>query len=94
MDTATKTGMDAEKTASKTVVQKTAEATGDSVGNKIAEKIASLGKPKEKEKNKRSRRNLYSTKKRQQIIDELRLFGMKNVTPVYNNAISKNCKLS
>ena len=94
METATKTGMHAAKTGSKRVVQNTAEATGDSIGNKIAEKITSLGKPNEKEKNKRSRRNLYSTKKRQQIIDELRLFGMKNVTPVYNNAISKNCKLS
>ena len=29
MDTATKTGIDAAKTASKRVVQKTAEATGD-----------------------------------------------------------------
>ena len=29
MDTATKTGIDAAKTASKTVVQKTAKATGD-----------------------------------------------------------------
>ena len=29
MDAATKTGLDAEKTASKRVVQKTAEATGD-----------------------------------------------------------------
>ena len=34
MGTATKTGMDAAKTASKRVVQKTAEATGDLIGNK------------------------------------------------------------
>ena len=46
MDTETKTGMDAAKTASKTVVQKTAEATGYLIGNKIADKITSLGKPK------------------------------------------------
>ena len=32
MDTATKTGIDAAKTASKRVVQKTAEATGDLIG--------------------------------------------------------------
>ena len=32
MDTATKTGIDAAKTASKTVVQKTAKATGDLIG--------------------------------------------------------------
>ena len=34
MDTATKTGMDAAKTAPKRVVQKTAAATGDLIGNK------------------------------------------------------------
>ena len=36
-NTATKTGIDAEKTASKRVVQKTAAATGDLIGNKIAD---------------------------------------------------------
>ena len=46
MDIATKTGIDAAKTASKRVVQKTAEATGDLIGNKIADKITSLGKTK------------------------------------------------
>ena len=51
MGTATKTGMDAAKTASKRVVQKTAEATGDLIGNKIADEITSIGKPKEKQKN-------------------------------------------
>ena len=50
MDTATKTGIDAAKTASKRVVQKIAEATGDLIGNKIADKITSLGKTKQKEK--------------------------------------------
>ena len=39
MDTATKTGIDAAKTASKRVVQKTAEATGDLIGNKISDKV-------------------------------------------------------
>ena len=52
MDTATKTGIDAAKTAAKRVVQKTAEATGDLIRNKIADKITSIGKPKEKEKTK------------------------------------------
>ena len=37
MDTVTKTGIDAAKTASKRVVQKTAEATEDIIGNKIAD---------------------------------------------------------
>ena len=51
MDTATKTGIDAAKTASKKVVQKTTEATGDLIGNK-ADKITSISKPKEKKTNK------------------------------------------
>ena len=50
MDTATKTGIDATKTASKRVFQKTAEATEHLIGNKVADKITSIGKPKEKEK--------------------------------------------
>ena len=64
MGTATKTGMDAAKTASKRVVQKTAEATGDLIGNKIADKITSIGKPQEKGKTKKNRKNLHSTRKR------------------------------
>ena len=39
MDTTTKTGIDAAKTASKRVVQKSAEARGDLIGNKITDKI-------------------------------------------------------
>ena len=53
MDTATKTVIDAAKTASKRVIQKTAEATGDLIGNKTADKITSTGKPKEKKKQKK-----------------------------------------
>ena len=72
MDTATKTGIDAAKTASKRVVQKTAEDTGDLIGHKIADTITSLGKPKEKTKTKEK---IYiSPEKRQQIIDDLKLF--------------------
>ena len=48
IDTATKTGIYAAKTASKRVVKKTAEATGDLIGNKIADKITSVGKQKKK----------------------------------------------
>ena len=51
IDTATKTGIDAAKTASKRVVQKTAEAAADLIGNKIADKINSIGKTKEKTNN-------------------------------------------
>ena len=73
MDTATKTGIDAAKTASKRVVKKTAEATEDLIGNKIADKITSLGKTKRKEKEERQ--EIYiPPKKRQQIIGDLRLF--------------------
>ena len=74
MDTATKTGIDDAKVASKKVVEKTAEATGDSTGNKIADKITSIGKPKEKEKAKEIEEIYIPSEKRQQIIDDLRLF--------------------
>ena len=74
MDNATKTGMDAAKTASKRVVQKTAGATVDLLGNKIADKIISLGKRKEKEKPKEIEKIYIPPEKRQQIIDDLRLF--------------------
>ena len=75
MDTTTKTGIDAAKTASKRVVQKTAEATGDLIGNKIADKITSIGKPKEKEKPEEIEEIYILPEKRQQIIDDLRLFS-------------------
>ena len=50
MDTATRTGIDAAKTASKRVFQKTAVDTGDLIRNKTADKITSLDKTKSKEK--------------------------------------------
>ena len=52
----------------KKLLEKTAEATGDLIGNKIADKITSICKPKEIEE-------IYiPSEKRQQIIDDLRLF--------------------
>ena len=74
LDTATKTGIEAAKTDSKTVVQKTAEATGDLIGNKISDKITSIGKTKEKEKINKSEEICIPPEKRQQIIDDLKLF--------------------
>ena len=74
MDTATKTGIDTAKNASKRIVQKTAEATGELIGNKIADKITSIGKPKEKEKTNKVEKICIPPEKRQQIIDDLRLF--------------------
>ena len=73
MDTATKTGIDAAKTASKRVVQKNAEAT-DFTGNKIADKITSLGKTMSKEKENKRQEIYILPEKRQQIIDDLRFF--------------------
>ena len=73
MYTATKTGMDAAKTAFKRVVQKTIEATGDLIGNKTADKITSIGKPKEKEKTKEIEEIYIPLEKRQQTIHDLRL---------------------
>ena len=72
IDTGSKTGLDAAKTASKRVVQKTAEAIGDLIGNKIADKIPSIGKTKENT-NKPEEIHI-PLEKRQQIIDDLRLF--------------------
>ena len=76
MDTATTTGIDAGKIASKRVVQKTAEATGHLIGNKIAYKITSVGKTKSKEKDETNKRQeIYiPPEKRQQIMDNLKLF--------------------
>ena len=58
------------------MVQKTAEATEDLIGNKIADKITSLGKTKSngKEKVKEEHEIYIPPEKRQQIIDDLRLF--------------------
>ena len=72
IDKATKTGIDAAKTASKRVVQKTAEATGDLIGNKIADKITSIGKTKEK--TSKPEEIYIPPEKRQKIIIDLRLF--------------------
>ena len=74
MDTATKTGIDTAKTTSKRVVQKTADATGDLIRNKIADKITSIGKPKEKEKTNKAEEIYIPPEKRQQIVDDLKLF--------------------
>ena len=74
MDAATKTGIDAAKTASKRIVQETAEAKGDLIGNKMADKITSIGKTKEKEKINKPEEIYIPPEKRQKIIDDLKLF--------------------
>ena len=74
IDTATQTEIDAAKTASKRVAQKTAEATGDLTGNKIADKITLTGKTKEEEKINKPEEIYIPPGKRQQIINDLKLF--------------------
>ena len=54
MNAATKTGIDAAKTASKGVVQKSVEAIIPLIGNKKSNKITSVGKTKNKEKEDKS----------------------------------------
>ena len=74
MDTTTKARIDPAKTASKRVVQKTVEATRNLIGNEIADKITLLGKTKSKEKEDERQEIYIPPEKRQQIIDDLRLF--------------------
>ena len=63
------------KTPGKRIVQKSAEATADLIGNKIADKITSLGKSKNKDKETSEEEEIIiAPKKRQQIINDLRLF--------------------
>ena len=62
----------------KELYKKSAEGTGDLIGNKIADKIISIGKSKEKPKPKEKLEEIYiPPEKRQQIIDDLRLFFKK-----------------
>ena len=74
MDPATKTGIDAAKTAYKWVVLKNAEATGDLIRNKMADKITSPEKTKSQKKEDERQEIYIPPEKRQQIIDDLRLF--------------------
>ena len=71
MDTATKTGIDASKTASKRVVQKTAETTGDLIGNKIADKITSITlklTQKKRKKQKKKKKFTFHQKKENKLL--------------------------
>ena len=47
---------------------------GDLIGNKIGDKITSIGKSKEKEKINKPEEIFIPPEKRQQIIDDLKLF--------------------
>ena len=69
-----KQGTEFAITAGKRIVQKSAEATGDLIGNKIADKITPLGKSKNKENETNEEEIIIPPEKRQQIINDLRLF--------------------
>ena len=71
MNTATKTGLNAAKTASKEVVHKRAEAAGELIGNNIAEKIV---KPKSvNDENSRNIEEIFNPpEKRHEILSKLR----------------------
>ena len=75
IDTTTKTGIGAGKTASKRLVQKTAEAIGDLIGNKIADKITSLGKTKVKKKKMKDKKSRYHQEKDTQLLMTWDCFG-------------------
>ena len=74
IDTATKTEIHATETVSKRVVQKTAETAGDLIGNKITGKITSVGKSNKDDNTKKVEEIYIPPEKRQQIIDDLKLF--------------------
>ena len=73
-------GTEFEKIASKKILTKSAEATGDLIGSKISDKITSFkSKPHEKIEEETIRRKnmekkIISTDKRQQILNDLRVF--------------------
>ena len=74
IDTTKKQGSEFAKTAGKRIVPKSAEATRDLIGNKIAGKITSLVRSKDKEKETNEEKKFIPPEKRQQIINDLRLF--------------------
>ena len=72
VDNATKTGLDAGRTASKSYLQRTAEYTGYLIGNNIADETTSIGTSKEKPKD--IEEMYIPAAKRKEIIDDLKLF--------------------
>ena len=77
MESATETGIDAAKTTSKRV-------------DKIADKITSVGKSKKYHKTKKVEEIYILPGRRQQIIDDLKLFWAENAMLLYENVIPKN----
>ena len=76
-DKYSKSLMDASKTFAKTagekILKKTAKATGDLIGNKTADKITAKPHNKDEVINGIPKERYISPKKRQKVIDELKL---------------------
>ena len=68
VDTVTKTGIDAAKTASKREVQKSAEAARDLIGNKTADQIISVGKTKKRKKKMKDKNFTFQEKKDSRLL--------------------------
>ena len=71
MDTATKTGLDALKTATKKVAHKAAEAKGKFIGNKIGDKIVKP-KPAPDVNSRNDEEIIIPLEKIEEILNELR----------------------
>ena len=71
LDVATKTGLDALKTASKKEVHKADEATGELIGNKIADKIVEP-KTVPEASSRNVEKIIIPPEKREEIPNELR----------------------
>ena len=71
LDTATKTGLDALKTASRKVVHKSVKATGEFIGNKIADKVVKP-KPTIDENSRNVEEIVIPPEKRHKMLNKLR----------------------
>ena len=71
LDTATKTGLNASKTASKKVVNKPAEGTDEFIGNTIADKIVKP-KPPPNANSRNVKEIVIPPEKREEILKKLR----------------------
>ena len=72
------------KIAGKKVLTKSAEATGDLIGPKIADKITSLKVKDKSQKIIEEEEIIIPPQKRQQILNDLRLFKVYNIKMRYN----------
>ena len=74
IDTTKKQESEFAKTAGKRIVQKSAEVTGDLLEIKYLIKLLHWANQKTKKKKRVKKKNIIPSGKRQQIVNELRLF--------------------